>query len=181
MQGDRGGRTGPARARVTQEEYDVRKLPLPFGFVAAALWLAPTLAVQATPPPNDEHTVSMCDGKYSAQIKHAFNETAHTAGMRSQVNIVRNPLAAGSVPNPTYYESEVRIASRLDTHPKWITDRRSRDEYGAYPSSPLQLDAQVPKNAGCKLLGTVLVSVQCPGGSAIESKEFKRSWDGCDQ
>jgi hypothetical protein len=154
----------------------LHRLPL---FATTVLMLALPLASQATPPPSDWSNPAVCNGKYSAQMKHTFFETATTAGVRAEGGVVRNPFTHGSFPNPSYYLVEVQVASRSDVHPNWVSDNQSRDAYDAYTSSPVQVGTTVFKNAGCKLLATARVSVQCPGSAAIETKEFVRSWDGC--
>ncbi|MEH6420227.1 hypothetical protein [Pseudomonas sp. CGJS7] len=140
---------------------------------------AASLATLASPPPSDWQNAPVCNGKYSARMKHTFSETATTAGVRTEASVVRNPFAQGSFPNPTYYLAEAEVSSRSDVHPNWVSDSQSRDGYNSYSAEPAQVGTVVFKNSGCKLVGTARVSVQCPGSAAIETKEFSRTWDGC--
>lgn len=152
----------------------IRTLPM----LAAILAALPLVAL-ASPPPSDWQNASVCNGKYSAQMKHTFYETATTAGVRSEAGVARNPFAQGSFPNPSYYLVETEVSSRSDVHPNWVVDSRERDGYDSYSGEPVQVGTVVFKNAGCKLIGTARVSVQCPGSAAIETKTFTRTWDGC--
>lgn len=151
-----------------------RTLPLLLAILAAA----PSAAL-ASPPPSDWQNAPLCNGKYSAQMKHTFYETATTAGVRSEAGVARNPFAHGSFPNPSYYLVEAEVSSRSDAHPNWASDSRERDGYDSYTDEPAQVGTVVFKNAGCKLVGTARVTVQCPGSAALETKTFTRSWDGC--
>ncbi|QWP74676.1 hypothetical protein J5226_13345 [Lysobacter sp. K5869] len=145
----------------------------------AATLAALPLSALASPPPSDWQNAPVCNGKYSAQMKHTFYQTATTAGVRTEAGVARNPFAQGSFPAPSYYLAEAEVSSRSDAHPDWVTDAQSRDGYDSYSSEPAQVGTVVFKNAGCKLVGTARVSVQCPGSAAIETKTFTRTWDGC--
>lgn len=154
----------------------IRSLPL----LAAVLAVLP-LAALASPPPSDWQNAPVCNGKYSAQMKHTFYQTATTAGVRTEVGVVRHPFAQGSVPNPSYYLIKAEISSRNDANPKWTLDSRERDGFDSYSGEPMQLGTVVFKSPGCKLMASAQVSVKCPDSTEMEHKTFTRSWDGCGQ
>lgn len=148
------------------------------GLLAIAALAAP-LPASASPPPSDWQNASVCNGKYSARMKLTFGETATTATVRAEASIVRDPFTHGSFANPSYYLTEAEVSSRNDARPNWVTHTEARDGYNSYSTEPAQVGTAVFKNAGCELVGTARVSVQCPGSAAFETKEFTRTWVGC--
>ncbi|MBT2748199.1 MULTISPECIES: hypothetical protein [unclassified Lysobacter] len=143
-----------------------------------ALCLLASLPASATPPPDVDASVPLCNGAYTGRFVFDFGYTTSTATVVVNTTIV--PANGFSPPPPPvpYYTLFSQAGHRNSPNDPRTFETVQRRGENQYPSVPAEVVKFVGRSPTCELSARAVIDVVCPNGT-IDNRHKEQTWIGC--
>ncbi|ATE71369.1 hypothetical protein CNO08_08395 [Lysobacter capsici] len=152
--------------------HKIRSIGL-FGTLTACL-LASLPAV-ATPPPDVDTLVPLCNGAYTGRFTFDFGNTTSTATVVVNTTVLANNAVSPPVPR---YTLRSQAGHRNSPSDPWTFETTQRQGENQYPPAPAEAIKFVGRSSTCELNAFAIIDVVCPNGT-VDNRGKQQNWIGC--
>lgn len=143
-----------------------------------ALCLLASLPAGATPPPDVDTSVPLCNGAYTGRFVFDFGNTTSTATVVVNTTIVpANGFSPPPPPVPHYSLRSQAGHRNSPSDPRTFTTTQLQGD-NQYPPTPAEAIKFAGRSPTCELSAYAVIDVVCPNGT-VDNRSKQQTWVGC--